>query len=107
MEILKLSDIMAIVKHSPKFHKEVEGGETDPVFGLGRGRTMTGEEVITIVKDRLEEIRPRFGVQSISLFGSVVRGEARQDSDILWDVVQTKIAPLLAVRSSYLRQSPQ
>jgi uncharacterized protein with HEPN domain len=29
------------------------------------------------------------------------------DNDILWDVVQTKVTPLLAVISSYLRQSAQ
>jgi uncharacterized protein len=43
---------------------------------------MTREEIITVLKDRLGEIRRRFAVRSISLFGSVVRGEARQDSDI-------------------------
>jgi predicted nucleotidyltransferase len=43
---------------------------------------MTREEVVTVLKDRLEEIRQRFSVRSISLFGSVVRGETRHDSDI-------------------------
>jgi predicted nucleotidyltransferase len=43
---------------------------------------MTREEIITVLKDRLEEIRRRFSVRSISLFGSVVRGAARPDSDI-------------------------
>ena len=43
---------------------------------------MTREEIITVLKDRLAEIRQRFSVRSISLFGSVVRGEARHDSDI-------------------------
>lgn len=43
---------------------------------------MTREEVVAVLKDRLEEIRQRFSVRSISLFGSVVRGEARHDSDI-------------------------
>jgi predicted nucleotidyltransferase len=43
---------------------------------------MTREEVVAVLKDRLGEIRQRFSVRSISLFGSVVRGEARHDSDI-------------------------
>lgn len=43
---------------------------------------MTREQIITVLKGRLEEIRRRFSVRSISLFGSVVRDEAREDSDI-------------------------
>jgi len=43
---------------------------------------MTREEVVAVLKDRLEVIRQKFSVRSISLFGSVVRGEARHDSDI-------------------------
>ncbi len=43
---------------------------------------MTREEIITVLKNRLEEIQQRFSVRSISLFGSVVRGEAKYDSDI-------------------------
>jgi hypothetical protein len=43
---------------------------------------MTREEIVAILKDRIEEIRQRFCVRSISLFGSVVRNETRHDSDI-------------------------
>jgi predicted nucleotidyltransferase len=43
---------------------------------------MTREEIIAVLRGRLKEIRRRFSVRSISLFGSVVRGEARRDSDI-------------------------
>lgn len=43
---------------------------------------MTKEEVISVLRGRLGEIRLRFGVARISLFGSVVRGEARHDGDI-------------------------
>lgn len=42
----------------------------------------TKEEVIGALKERLGEIQQRFGVSKISLFGSVVRGEARHNSDI-------------------------
>jgi predicted nucleotidyltransferase len=43
---------------------------------------MTRAEIITVLRDRLGEVRQRFRVRSISLFGSVARGEARHDSDI-------------------------
>jgi predicted nucleotidyltransferase len=73
---------MAIVKHSPKFHREAEGGKQNPSFSHRQRYAMTREEAITILRGRLEEIRRRFAVRSISLFGSVVRDEARHDSDI-------------------------
>ncbi len=43
---------------------------------------MTREEIITVLRGRLEEMQQRFSVRSISLFGSVARGQARHDSDI-------------------------
>jgi predicted nucleotidyltransferase len=78
MEILKLSDIMTIVKRRAKFRTEV-------AFKLRlalRTAMTTREEIIRALKERLGEIQQRFGVSRISLFGSVVRGEARHDSDI-------------------------
>ena len=60
--------------------------------GLGRdlpagrnGRydtTMRRAEVIALVSARRDEIVQRFGVRSLSLFGSVARDEARPDSDV-------------------------
>ncbi|MCU0914664.1 MAG: nucleotidyltransferase family protein [Planctomycetes bacterium] len=43
---------------------------------------MTREEIVAVPKDRLPEIQRRFSARSISLFGSVLRDEARPDSDI-------------------------
>lgn len=33
-------------------------------------------------QDRLREVRERYGVASLEVFGSVARGEERQDSDV-------------------------
>ena len=39
-------------------------------------------EIVGILKEHAAEIRQRFSVRSISLFGSVVRDEAASESDI-------------------------
>ncbi len=39
------------------------------------------EEVIRLIKENYEEIK-KFGVKKIGIFGSVARGEAREDSDV-------------------------
>lgn len=43
---------------------------------------MNKEAVLTQLRDRAEEIRRRFSVKALSVFGSVVRGEATDDSDV-------------------------
>lgn len=43
---------------------------------------MTREEVIRILREHEDELRERFGVRSLALFGSVVRDEPAEDSDI-------------------------
>jgi len=43
---------------------------------------MRRAEVIELLSARRDEIVRRFGVRSLSLFGSVARDEARPDSDI-------------------------
>ena len=42
---------------------------------------MDKEEIIRRIRENYEEIR-KFGVKRIGIFGSIVRGEAREDSDI-------------------------
>ena len=37
--------------------------------------------MLKVLPEHMDEIR-RFGVKRIGIFGSVVRGEAREDSDI-------------------------
>ena len=43
---------------------------------------MRRADVIALVSARREEIVRRFGVRSLSLFGSMARDEARPDSDV-------------------------
>jgi predicted nucleotidyltransferase len=43
---------------------------------------MGREEVLTVLREQYPELSRRFGVKSLRLFGSVVRGEAGADSDI-------------------------
>lgn len=43
---------------------------------------MNKQVVLTQLTGRMEEIRQRFSVRRLSIFGSVVRGEAREGSDV-------------------------
>lgn len=43
---------------------------------------MTREQILDFLKQHKQEMNDRFGVTSIGLFGSYVRGTAREDSDI-------------------------
>jgi predicted nucleotidyltransferase len=40
------------------------------------------EKAIELLSAHMTEIRQRFGVESLALFGSVARGEARPESDL-------------------------
>jgi uncharacterized protein len=42
----------------------------------------TAEEILAILRVELPEMRQRHGVRSLGLFGSVVRREARSNSDV-------------------------
>jgi hypothetical protein len=48
---------------------------------------MEKEQTMRVLSEHLNEIRHRFGVESLALFGSVARDEARPDSDL--DVLVT------------------
>ena len=50
--------------------------------GLEGGIAVGREEFLKILSRHKETLRDRFGVRSLALFGSVVRGEARPDSDV-------------------------
>ena len=52
-----------------------------------RGRSMNRQKVMQILHDALPEIRERFGVQDLAIFGSVARDEAGPNSDV--DVLVT------------------
>ena len=43
---------------------------------------MTRDEVLAMLRARYPEIRRRFGVARLAVFGSVARDEARPDSDV-------------------------
>ena len=40
------------------------------------------EEIRSILREHMDELRARYGVRSIEIFGSYVRGEQREDSDL-------------------------
>ncbi len=43
---------------------------------------MNKQAILTQLTGRMEEIRQRFSVRRLSVFGSVVRGEASEGSDV-------------------------
>ena len=43
---------------------------------------MKNTEIIQLLRQHRDELRKRFGVKSLAVFGSVARGEARPDSDV-------------------------
>lgn len=43
---------------------------------------MTRDETLKLLNDHAAEIRERFGVKRLAVFGSTARGEAREDSDV-------------------------
>jgi len=49
---------------------------------LGETRTMTIEQLIHEKRDEIQRIATKHGARNIRVFGSVARGEARNDSDI-------------------------
>jgi predicted nucleotidyltransferase len=48
---------------------------------------MTADEIVGLLSPRMPAVRQRFGVRDLAIFGSVVRNEARSDSDV--DVLVT------------------
>jgi predicted nucleotidyltransferase len=48
---------------------------------MGR-KCLTREEITHFLQNHKKEMKRRFGVESIGLFGSYARGEACEDSDI-------------------------
>ncbi len=54
--------------------------------------TSIKETVLQLIAENLSEIRERFGIETIGVFGSVSRGEDTADSDvdILYEFVEDK-----------------
>ena len=40
------------------------------------------EELIRVIREHLPDLRERYGVESLGIFGSYARGEQREDSDL-------------------------
>jgi predicted nucleotidyltransferase len=43
---------------------------------------MNKDDIVAFLKEHKEEMERKYGVKKIGLFGSYVRGEVREDSDI-------------------------
>lgn len=43
---------------------------------------MNTQETVRLLSERMPEIRRRFGVRELAIFGSVARNEAKPDSDV-------------------------
>ena len=43
---------------------------------------MNRDEILEILRAHRDELRKRFGVKSLAIFGSVARGEAKPESDV-------------------------
>ena len=43
---------------------------------------LTSEDVLQLIREQADHLKNRFAVQKIGLFGSMVRGESRPDSDL-------------------------
>ena len=53
------------------------------LFALRKWIVMrTAKDYIDLISDHEEELRSQFGIRSLRLFGSVSRGEQREDSDV-------------------------
>lgn len=56
-----------------------------------KGKKLSRDEVLKILKNRKTEFVKKFGITSIGVFGSLARGENRPDSDV--DIVVTMSKP--------------
>lgn len=52
----------------------------------------TFADIRTLLHDHQDNLRARYGITHLSVFGSVVRGEARDDSDV--DILATFDRPV-------------
>lgn len=59
-----------------------------------KGYLMQREQALELLSSHMEEIRQRFNVESLALFGSVARGQAGTDSDLDILVYYTKMPGL-------------
>jgi predicted nucleotidyltransferase len=53
-----------------------------PIFALLMITNMTKDECITLLKKYMSILKDKYGITSLSLFGSTARGEQKEGSDI-------------------------
>ena len=63
-------------------HCQAPPARFDRQKSKGLGTAMNRERVIACLSERLDEMRQRFSVQKLALFGSAARDEITEDSDI-------------------------
>jgi uncharacterized protein len=56
--------------------------ELDKISEASHNTVMQSEQVVQVLQAHRQELAEQFGVQSLTLFGSVARGEATADSDV-------------------------
>ena len=62
----------------------------------------TKDEIIAILRNFKEEFGERYGIEKLGLFGSVARGEQKEDSDI--DInAKVDVVSLTAIMRSLFR----
>ena len=70
---------------SNKIEKEKVGNADKfiyPCEGINQDSMRTREEYVAILHNHADELKQRFGIHSLRLFGSVARGEHQTGSDV-------------------------
>lgn len=59
---------------------------------------MQKQQVLQLLRDQFGEIRQRFGVRRLALFGSTARDEAKtgSDVDVLVELMARRIPPVIS-----------
>lgn len=52
------------------------------MHSIHKGRLKTRDEIIAVLRKFKEEFGEKYGIEKLGLFGSVARGEQKEDSDI-------------------------
>lgn len=70
-------------KPQKNFTNSLQVSEIFPIFAPWNDIFMrTAKEYIDLISAHADELRSQFGIRSLRLFGSVSRGEQREDSDV-------------------------
>ena len=91
----------------PFLEKHLEVSEIIRIFAgrINQSIDMTREECINILTNYTETLKSEYGITSLSLFGSMARGEQNEESDV--DVYVETLTPnpfILMDAKDFLRQ---